>query len=105
MQVTPAMIRAGLDLHQTYSVSFYDAIVLASAQTTRCSVLLNEDMNAEELWVGFRCSTDFKVAHTGCSLTTGMKVCRANQKPLNIPHLRGESAVVVSGVFICHDTS
>ena len=49
VQVTPAIIRAGLDLHQTRSVSFYDAIVLASAQTAGCSVLLSEDLNAGEL--------------------------------------------------------
>ena len=49
VQVTPAIIRAGLDLHQTRSVSFYDAIVLASAQTAGCRVLLSEDMNRGEL--------------------------------------------------------
>ena len=49
VQVTPAIIRAGLDLRQTRSVSFYDAIVLASAQTAGCGVLLSEDMNAGEL--------------------------------------------------------
>ena len=48
VQVTPSIIRHGLDLHQTRSISFYDAIVLASAQTACCSVLYSEDMNAGE---------------------------------------------------------
>jgi predicted nucleic acid-binding protein len=48
VQVTPSIIRHGLDLHQTRSVSFYDAIVLASAQTAGCRVLFSEDMNAGE---------------------------------------------------------
>jgi predicted nucleic acid-binding protein len=49
VQVTPAVIRVGLDLHQTRSFAFYDAIVLASAQIAGCSVLLSEDMNAGEI--------------------------------------------------------
>ena len=49
VQLTPAIIRAGVDLHQTRSVSFYDAIVLASAQTAGCSVLLSAAMNTGEL--------------------------------------------------------
>ena len=49
IQVTPAIIRAGLDLNQIRSVTFYDAIVLASAQTAGCSVLYSEDLNAGEV--------------------------------------------------------
>jgi predicted nucleic acid-binding protein len=48
VQVTPTIIRAGLDLHQTRSVSFYDALICASAQTAGCSVLYSEDLNAGE---------------------------------------------------------
>ena len=62
VQVTPTIIRAGLDLHQTRSVSFYDAIVLASAQTAGCSVLLSEDMNAGELVGGVRVENPFESA-------------------------------------------
>ena len=62
VQVTPAIIRAGLDLHQTRSVSFYDAIVLASAQTAGCSVLLSDDLNAGELVDGVRVVNPFSVA-------------------------------------------
>ncbi len=59
VQVTPAIIRMGLDLHQTRSMSFYDAIVLASAQTAGCSVLMSEDMNAGELIDGVRVVNPF----------------------------------------------
>ena len=59
VQVTPSIIRTGLDLHQTRSVSFYDAIVLASAQTAGCSVLLSEDMNTGELVGGVRVVNPF----------------------------------------------
>ena len=52
VQVTPTIIGAGLDLHQTRSVSFDDANALASAQTARCSLMLSEDMNAGERFGG-----------------------------------------------------
>ena len=52
VQITPAVIRAGLDLHQTRSVAFYDALIMASAQLSGCSVLFSEDMNAGESMAG-----------------------------------------------------
>lgn len=48
IQVTPTVTRAGLDLHQTRSIAFYDALIVASAQVAGCSVLYSEDMNTGE---------------------------------------------------------
>jgi predicted nucleic acid-binding protein len=48
VQVTPTIIRTGLDLHQTRRISFYDALICACAQTAGCSVLDSEDLNAGE---------------------------------------------------------
>lgn len=59
VQVTPAIIHAGLDLHQTRSVSFFDAIVLASAHAAGCNVLLSEDMNAGEVIAGVKIVNPF----------------------------------------------
>ena len=59
VQVTPAIIRAGLDLHQTRSVAFFDAIVLSSAHAAGCSVIWTEDMNAGEVVNGVRISNPF----------------------------------------------
>jgi predicted nucleic acid-binding protein len=59
VQVTPAIIRAGLDLHQTRSVAFYDAIVLASAHAAGCNVLWTEDMNIGEVVNGVRIENPF----------------------------------------------
>ena len=59
VQVTPAIIRAGLDLHHTRSVAFFDAILLASARAAGCSVLWTEDMNAGEVVNGVRISNPF----------------------------------------------
>ena len=59
VQVTPTIIRAGLDLHQTRSVAFFDAIVLASAHAAGCSVIWTEDMNAGEVVNGVRILNPF----------------------------------------------
>ena len=59
VQVTPALIRAGLDLHQTRNVSFYDALVLASAETAGCGELFSEDFNTGEMVGGVRIINPF----------------------------------------------
>ncbi len=59
VQVTPAIIRAGLDLHQIRSVSFYDALILASAEIAGCNVLFSEDMNTGEVMAGVRILNPF----------------------------------------------
>ena len=63
VQVTPAIIRAGLDLHQTRSISFFDAIVLASAHASGCSIIWTEDMNAGELVNGVCITNPFAPDH------------------------------------------
>jgi len=59
VQVTPAIIRAGLDLQQIRSVSFFDSIVLASAHTAGCNVIWSEDMSTGEVINGVRISNPF----------------------------------------------
>jgi predicted nucleic acid-binding protein len=62
VQITPTIIRAGLDLHQTRSLAFYDALVLASAQTAGCAVLYSEGMNAGETIGGVRIVNPFALS-------------------------------------------
>ncbi len=59
VQVTPAIIRAGLDLHQTRSVAFYDALIISCAQTAGCNVLFSEDLNTVEVMAGVRLLNPF----------------------------------------------
>jgi predicted nucleic acid-binding protein len=62
VQITPAIIRAGLDLNQTRSVGFYDALIIASAQTAGCNVLFSEDLNTGEVIAGVQLLNPFVVA-------------------------------------------
>lgn len=64
IQVTPAIIHAGLDLHQTRIVGFCDAIIVASAQTAGCNVLLTEDMNTGEIMGGVRITNPFTTSQS-----------------------------------------
>ena len=59
VQITPAIIRAGLDLNQTRSVGFYDALIIASAQTAGCNVLFSEDLNTGEVVAGVQLLNPF----------------------------------------------
>lgn len=59
VQLTPAIIHAGLDLHQTRALSFYDAMIVAAAQTSGCTVLYSEDMQSGESINGVRIINPF----------------------------------------------
>lgn len=59
VQVTPAIIRNALDLNQTRSVAFYDAIIIACAQTAGCNLLFSEDLNTGEVIAGVRLQNPF----------------------------------------------
>lgn len=61
VQVTPAIIHMGLDLHQTRSIGFFDALIVAAAKTSGCTVLYSEDMNAGEMVNGVRIVNPFRL--------------------------------------------
>lgn len=57
--VTPEIIARAVDLHQTRSISYYDALIVASAQIAGCTVLYSEDMNVGESFAGTRVVNPF----------------------------------------------
>jgi predicted nucleic acid-binding protein len=61
VQITPDIIHAGLDLHQTRSIGYFDALIVAAAKTSGCTVLYSEDMNAGEMVNGVRIVNPFRV--------------------------------------------
>jgi predicted nucleic acid-binding protein len=48
INVTPPIINSALDLYQTRSLSYYDALIVATAITAGCTTLYTEDMNNGE---------------------------------------------------------
>jgi predicted nucleic acid-binding protein len=61
VNVTPAIIDAALEVHHAHSLSFYDALIVATAQIAGCQVLYSEDMNAGEIIGGVRIVNPFAV--------------------------------------------
>ena len=57
--VTPTIIRGALDLHQTRSLAFYDAIIVQSAIIVGCNTLYSEDLTPGEVIQGVRIVNPF----------------------------------------------
>jgi predicted nucleic acid-binding protein len=52
-------ILAAIDLHRLHNISFWDALVLRSAQQAGCSVLFSEDMQSARVIDGVRIVNPF----------------------------------------------
>ena len=65
VQVTPTIINAAVDLHQTRSLPFYDALIVQAAITSGCDTLYSEDLNTGEVINGVKIVNPFmaKAAH------------------------------------------
>ena len=48
-----------LDLHQKHALSYWDALIVASAHIAGCSVLLTEDMGTGEILAGVKLVNPF----------------------------------------------
>lgn len=59
VQVTPAIIHGALDLHQTRSLSFYDAMIVQAACVAGCAVLYSEDLIEGEVINGVKIVNPF----------------------------------------------
>lgn len=63
---TPAMIRHSVELHAAYRVSYWDAAIIAAAESADCDALLSEDFNAGQYYSGVEVinpmSPDFDIA-------------------------------------------
>ncbi|HXB69315.1 MAG TPA: PIN domain-containing protein [Candidatus Acidoferrales bacterium] len=43
-------VLAAIELHRSHSVSFWDGLILRSAQASQCSILWSEDMSSDQRW-------------------------------------------------------
>lgn len=50
--VTPDLIRRGLALAGVHRIHFYDALMVAAAESAECEVLYSEDLNAGQVYAG-----------------------------------------------------
>lgn len=59
VQVTPAIIQGALDMYQTRSLSFYDALIVQAASVVGCDTLYSEDLNTGEAINGVKIVNPF----------------------------------------------
>jgi predicted nucleic acid-binding protein len=57
--MTPDTIDLALDLQQKHALSYWDALIVASAHIAGCSVLLTEDMGTGEILAGVKIVNPF----------------------------------------------
>jgi predicted nucleic acid-binding protein len=60
VQVDVPLVRAGFHLMAAHSLSFWDAVILAAAQSARCEVLLTEDLCHGRLYGAVRVVDPFR---------------------------------------------
>lgn len=59
VEITPALIRRGLELQFRYQIDYWDASILAAAEHAQCAVLLTEDLNPGQLYATVRIENPF----------------------------------------------
>lgn len=59
--VTADTIELALDLHQSHALSYWDALIVASAHISGCAILLTEDMGTGEVLAGVKLINPFKI--------------------------------------------
>ena len=60
VQVTPEIIEEGIDCSILNAISFWDALIVASASTARCSEILSEDLSDGQSIQGIRVRNPFR---------------------------------------------
>ena len=64
VEITPGVIRRGLELQFRYQIDYWDASILAAAEHAQCSVLLSEDLNPGQLYANVRVENPFASGST-----------------------------------------
>jgi predicted nucleic acid-binding protein len=63
--VSPMLIKEAIDCTIINRLSFWDALIVVSAESARCQTLLTEDMNHGQIIRGVRIENPFKQDRTG----------------------------------------
>ena len=52
LELTPELVRAAINFHQRFQLSYWDAAILAAAKQMGCRTLYSEDLNAGQNYDG-----------------------------------------------------
>jgi predicted nucleic acid-binding protein len=59
VQITPELVRRGLELQARHQISYWDATIVAAAERAGCSAILSQDFPAGQLYAGCRGENPF----------------------------------------------
>jgi predicted nucleic acid-binding protein len=62
LPLTAELVRAAIDVHQRFQVSYWDAAILAAAKQLGCKTVFSEDLNEGQTYDGVTVVNPFKVA-------------------------------------------
>jgi predicted nucleic acid-binding protein len=64
LELTPNLVRAAIDIHQRFQVSYWDAAILAAAKQMGCRKVYSEDLNAGQNYDGVTVIDPFAASPT-----------------------------------------
>ena len=59
VEPTPQTMRRAVEIRQTYGISFWDASIVAAAESASCDVIMTEDLNAGQFYAGIPVKNPF----------------------------------------------
>jgi predicted nucleic acid-binding protein len=62
LPLTPELVRAAIDVHQRFQVSYWHAAILAAAKQLGCKTVFSEDLNDGQTYDGVTVVNPFKAA-------------------------------------------
>jgi predicted nucleic acid-binding protein len=60
LDLTPALVRAAIDIHQRFQLSYWDAAILAGAKQMGCHTVFSEDMSDGQNYDGVTVVNPFR---------------------------------------------
>jgi predicted nucleic acid-binding protein len=60
IEITPGLIRAAIDIHERYQLSYWDAAILAAAKRMGCATVYSEDLNDGQSYDGVTVVNPFR---------------------------------------------
>ena len=59
IQQSPAMIRRAVEIKKTYNINFWDACIVANAESAECDTIYSEDLNTGQFYSGMKIENPF----------------------------------------------
>lgn len=56
---SPVMIRRAVEIQKTYGINFWDACIVANAESAECDTIYSEDLNTGQYYSGMRIENPF----------------------------------------------